>query len=105
MLQINKLMITHRKDLRVILEDFSLVLNAGDKAVIIGEEGNGKSKGGSSKDIDKSTLKFLQKLSFTESENEKLSQKKIETKIAIADNKLNAGPAIRVQILFIGLAP
>ncbi len=43
MLQINKLTLTHRKDLRVILEDFSLVLNDGDKAVIIGEEGNGKS--------------------------------------------------------------
>ncbi len=43
MLQINGLTITHRKDLRVILEDFNLVLNDGDKAVIIGEEGNGKS--------------------------------------------------------------
>ena len=43
MLQIKKLTITHRKDLRVILEDFNLVLNPGDKAVIIGEEGDGKS--------------------------------------------------------------
>ena len=43
MIQINKLTLTHKKDLRVILDDFSLVLNAGDKAVIIGEEGNGKS--------------------------------------------------------------
>lgn len=43
MLQINKLTITHRKDLRIILENFQLVLNDGDKAVIIGEEGNGKS--------------------------------------------------------------
>jgi ATPase subunit of ABC transporter with duplicated ATPase domains len=43
MLQINDLTITHRKDLRVILENFQLVLNDGDKAVIIGEEGNGKS--------------------------------------------------------------
>ncbi len=43
MLQINGLTITHKKDLRVILEDFNLVLNDGDKAVIIGEEGNGKS--------------------------------------------------------------
>lgn len=43
MLQIKNLNITHLKDLRVILEDFSLVLNPGDKAVIIGEEGNGKS--------------------------------------------------------------
>lgn len=43
MLQINELTISHRKDLRVIIEDFNLVLNDGDKAVIIGEEGNGKS--------------------------------------------------------------
>ena len=43
MLQIKNLSLTHKKDLRVILSDFNLVLNAGDKAVIIGEEGNGKS--------------------------------------------------------------
>ena len=43
MLQIKNLNLTHKKDLRVILSDFNLVLNAGDKAVIIGEEGNGKS--------------------------------------------------------------
>lgn len=43
MLQIRNLKLTHKKDLRVILDDFNLVLNAGDKAVIIGEEGNGKS--------------------------------------------------------------
>ena len=43
MLQIKNLSITHKRDLRVILQEFSLVLNAGDKAVIIGEEGNGKS--------------------------------------------------------------
>ena len=43
MIQINGLTLTHKKDLRIILEDFSLVLNDGDKAVIIGEEGNGKS--------------------------------------------------------------
>lgn len=43
MLQIKNLTITHRKDLRVILKDFSMVLNDGDKAAIIGEEGNGKS--------------------------------------------------------------
>lgn len=43
MLQINELTLTHKKDFRVIIENFSLVLNAGDKAVIIGEEGNGKS--------------------------------------------------------------
>lgn len=43
MLQIKNLSITHKKDLRVILQDFSCILNAGDKAVIIGEEGNGKS--------------------------------------------------------------
>lgn len=43
MLQIRNLTLTHKYDLRVILEDFQLVLNPGDKAVIIGEEGNGKS--------------------------------------------------------------
>ncbi len=43
MLQINSLTLTHKKDFRVILKDFSLTLNYGDKAVIIGEEGNGKS--------------------------------------------------------------
>ena len=43
MLQIKNLNLTHKKDLRVILGDFNMVLNAGDKAVIIGEEGNGKS--------------------------------------------------------------
>lgn len=43
MVQIKHLSITHKKDLRVILQDFSCVLNKGDKAVIIGEEGNGKS--------------------------------------------------------------
>lgn len=43
MLQIKSLSITHKKDFRVILKDFSFVLNPGDKAVIIGEEGNGKS--------------------------------------------------------------
>jgi len=43
MLQVKNLTITHKKDLRVILKDFKIALNAGDKAVIIGEEGNGKS--------------------------------------------------------------
>ena len=43
MLQIKDLTITHKKDLRIILDNFNMVLNDGDKAVIIGEEGNGKS--------------------------------------------------------------
>lgn len=43
MLQIKNLTITHRKDLRIILEKFNVALKDGDKAVIIGEEGNGKS--------------------------------------------------------------
>ena len=42
-LQIRDLSIMHRKDLHTILEGFSCTLNRGDKAVIIGEEGNGKS--------------------------------------------------------------
>lgn len=43
MLQIKDLTITHLKDNRVIINKLSLVLNGGDKAAIIGEEGNGKS--------------------------------------------------------------
>lgn len=43
MLQIKNLNIVHKKDFRIILENFNCVLNDGDKAVIIGEEGNGKS--------------------------------------------------------------
>ena len=43
MLQIQDLTITHNKDLRVILDKFNMVLNDGDKSIIIGEEGNGKS--------------------------------------------------------------
>ena len=43
MLQIRSLTITHRKDLRTIIRDFDFVLNRGDRAVLIGEEGNGKS--------------------------------------------------------------
>ena len=43
MLQIKNLTLTHKKDLHVLLRDFSLLLNAGDKAVVVGEEGNGKS--------------------------------------------------------------
>ena len=43
MIQVKNLTITHRKDLRVILQDFSMVLNQGDKAALIGEEGDGKS--------------------------------------------------------------
>ena len=43
MLKIDDLTIIHRRDLRTILRGFSLILNRGDKAVLIGEEGNGKS--------------------------------------------------------------
>ena len=43
MIQIKNVSFTHRIDLKEILKDFSLTLNYGDKAVIIGEEGNGKS--------------------------------------------------------------
>ena len=43
MLQINHLTIRHARDLRPLLEDFSFTLNPGDRAAIIGEEGNGKS--------------------------------------------------------------
>ena len=43
MLQVKHLTLTHRKDLRTLVDDFSFVLNQGDRAVLIGEEGNGKS--------------------------------------------------------------
>jgi ATPase subunit of ABC transporter with duplicated ATPase domains len=43
MLQIKNLTFIHRQDLRILLADFRLLLNPGDRAVIVGEEGNGKS--------------------------------------------------------------
>ncbi|MFA7673841.1 MAG: ATP-binding cassette domain-containing protein [Clostridia bacterium] len=43
MLQITDLSIILNKDERELIKDFSFSLNKGDKAVIIGEEGNGKS--------------------------------------------------------------
>lgn len=43
MLQVKNISFVHRKDLRTLVSDFSFTLNPGDKAVIIGEEGNGKS--------------------------------------------------------------
>ena len=43
MLQIHDLTITLNENLHKILEHFTFTLNPGDRAVIIGEEGNGKS--------------------------------------------------------------
>ncbi|MEY8518532.1 ATP-binding cassette domain-containing protein [Lachnospiraceae bacterium 29-84] len=43
MIQLKHISITHKKDLREIVTDFSYTLNPGDKAALIGEEGNGKS--------------------------------------------------------------
>ena len=43
MLQIKNLTIAHLKDNRILLDKFNLIINPGDKAAIIGEEGNGKS--------------------------------------------------------------
>lgn len=43
MLQVKNLTITHRKDLTVLVKDLHFTLDAGDRAAIIGEEGNGKS--------------------------------------------------------------
>lgn len=43
MLQIKNLTITHKRDLRTMIEDLSFTLLPGDKAAVIGEEGNGKS--------------------------------------------------------------
>lgn len=42
-MQIKNLTITHKKDLRLLVENLSFSLQPGDCAVIIGEEGNGKS--------------------------------------------------------------
>ena len=35
MLQIKKLNLTHKKDLRIILNDFNLVLNDGDRQLLL----------------------------------------------------------------------
>lgn len=43
MIQVKNLTLTHRKDLRDLSADFSFVIGDGDKAAVIGEEGNGKS--------------------------------------------------------------
>ncbi len=43
MLQINHLSIHHKKDLTDLVRDLSYSLRPGDKTVLIGEEGNGKS--------------------------------------------------------------
>lgn len=43
MLQISHLTLIHKKDLRTLVQDLSIVLNPGDKVAVIGEEGNGKS--------------------------------------------------------------
>lgn len=43
MLQIKNVSFIHKKDLHTLVQNFSFVLNPGDKAAIIGEEGNGKS--------------------------------------------------------------
>ncbi len=43
MLQIKNLTIVHKKDLRTMVDQFTWSLNPGDKAAVIGVEGNGKS--------------------------------------------------------------
>lgn len=43
MLQIQNLTVTYKRDQRVLIDHFDLTLNSRDKAVLIGEEGNGKS--------------------------------------------------------------
>lgn len=40
---VNNLTLINKKDLRVLVKDFSFTLNQGDKVGLIGEEGNGKS--------------------------------------------------------------
>ncbi|MBP2622385.1 ATP-binding cassette domain-containing protein [Streptococcus oricebi] len=43
MLEIKNLTLTHQKDLKDLVKNLTIVVNAGDKVAIIGEEGNGKS--------------------------------------------------------------
>ncbi len=43
MLQVKHLTIRHKKDYRILLEDFNFHINPEDKCAFIGEEGNGKS--------------------------------------------------------------
>ena len=43
MLQINKLRLIHDKDFRVLIDGLTFAVNPGDKIVVIGEEGEGKS--------------------------------------------------------------
>ena len=43
MLQIRDLNLSMKEDLRQLLKGFTFSLNPGDKAAVIGEEGNGKS--------------------------------------------------------------
>jgi ATPase subunit of ABC transporter with duplicated ATPase domains len=43
MITLNNVTISNKKDHRILVKNFNFTLNPGDKAVIIGEEGNGKS--------------------------------------------------------------
>lgn len=43
MLTVNQLTLTHRKDLTVLVDSLSFILNDGERLALIGEEGNGKS--------------------------------------------------------------
>ena len=43
MFQVNHLSVTHTRDLRSMISDFLLYYSRGDKAALIGEEGDGKS--------------------------------------------------------------
>ena len=43
MFQVKNLTVTHKKDLTALIEGLSFTLSPGDRAAVIGEEGNGKS--------------------------------------------------------------
>ena len=92
MLQIKDLTITHRKDLRVILDKFNMVLNHGDKAVIIGEEGNGKS----------TLLKWIYDPGMVESYAEVRGQRVMDGKIKAGDTMKSMSTGATFNVVEVG---
>ena len=81
MLQIKNLKLIHDKDYRVLIDGLSFAVNPGDKIVIIGEEGEGKS----------TLLKWIYKPELIESYAEALGERAISgEKIAYLPQELTA---------------